>query len=61
MREALRLLGGGHFLQQPMYVDDLAKVALAFLLHGVQLVAALLTGTVGWVWLLLERRQRGKP
>jgi nucleoside-diphosphate-sugar epimerase len=27
--EALRLLGGGHFLQQPMYVEDLAKVALA--------------------------------
>ena len=26
--EALKLVGGGHFLQQPIYVDDLAQVIL---------------------------------
>lgn len=27
--EALRLVGGGHFLQQPIFAEDLAQVALA--------------------------------
>jgi nucleoside-diphosphate-sugar epimerase len=28
-REALRLVGGGHFLQQPVFVTDLARMALS--------------------------------
>lgn len=43
--EALRLVGGGHFLQQPIFVRDLAELALS--VHGCDLANRAIYCSVG--------------